>query len=273
MSDDHDREPSPAELFHRFFGPSIFIPWTRVLLDHADPRPGERVLDLACGTGIVARRVARFVGPEGEVAALDIDPDMLEVARSREDPVGASVEWTRGDAADLDFPDDSFDLVLCQQGLQFFEEPVPALSEARRVLRAGGRMVLNVWQPLERHPVYRALLEAEARYLESDLQDVATPFVFGDEERVRGVLSEAGFERVNVAEETLDVVFTDPETFVSLTVMAGAAVVPEVAMDDPEERDSLIEAIRRDGEDVLERYREGDALVFPMPNYVATAHA
>lgn len=86
-------EPAPAELFEQFFGPTIFTPWTRVLLDHAEPEPGERVLDLACGTGIVARQVAPLVGDAGRVVGLDIDRGMLRVARERASSDSVTVEW------------------------------------------------------------------------------------------------------------------------------------------------------------------------------------
>lgn len=274
MSDTGDQPgPSPARLFENFFGPSIFAPWTEVLLERAEPQPGDRILDLACATGIVGRRVAPVAGEEGDVVGVDLSPDMLDVARELASDEGVTIDWRCCDAADLDLPDDAFDLVLCQQGLQFFDDPAGAMSEARRVLDDGGRMVLSVWQPLDRHPVYRALLEAEARYLGADVEDVATPFVFGDEERVRSTLVTAGFGSVQVEEDTLDVGFHDPETFVTLTVMAGAAVLPDMAIDDPGEREALIGAIRRDAEDVLERHRNGEWLTFPMPNYMATACA
>lgn len=267
------RDPSPAELFERFFGPSLFTPWTRVLLDYAEPQPGERVLDLACATGIVARMVAPLVGDEGSVVGLDISPEMLEVAREAAGEEGVAVDWVEGDATDLDLPDDAFDLVLCQQGFQFFSDPPRALEETRRVLDDGGRLVLNVWQPLERHPVYKALLKAEARHLDVELAEVATPFLFGDEVHLRSVLGDAGFRRVEVVERTLDVEFSDPDTFVALTVLAAAAVMPEFAQDDPEERNALIAAITDDCEDVLREYREGDRLRFPTPNYIGIGHA
>lgn len=272
MPKTNEREPNPAELFESFFGPSIFSPWARVLLENADPGPGERVLDLACATGIVARNVAPMVGEEGTVVGLDISPDMLAVARERE-PADASIEWREGDAAQLDLPDDTFDLVLCQQGVQFFPDPIRALQEAGRVLIDGGRLALNVWQPLEHHPVYAVLLDAEARHLDADLAEVAAPFMFGGAEQLRALLSEAGFDRIEIVERTLPVEFVEPEKFVALTVLAGAAVVPEFARDDPGERAELIEVVTRDSEDTLRQYRMEDRLRFPMPSYIGVAYA
>lgn len=273
MTETDQRAPSPAELFEQFFGPSLFKPWTDVLLEFADPRPGERVLDLACATGIVARKVAPMIGDEGRVVGLDVSPDMLSVARRCATSEQVEVKWLEGPAEDIPLPDEAFDLVLCQQGVQFFEDPSGALAEAERVLAEGGRIALNVWPSLERHPVYRALLEAEARHLDADLGEVATPFMFGGGERLRTLLGDAGFDRIEVTERTLEVKFGDPERFVALTVMAGAAVMPDVALDDPDERAALVGSITRDCEDVLQQHRDGDHLRFPMPNFIATARA
>lgn len=266
-------EPSPAELFEKFFGPTLFTPWSRLLLEHAEPEAGERVLDLACATGIVARQVAPVVGDDGAVVGVDINPQMLEVARERAAAENVSVDWYEGDATALDFSDGTFDLALCQQGLQFLPDPVKALREVERVLVDDGRVALNVWQPLERQPVYSALLEAEARYLGADVEKVAAPFQFGDAQRVRSVMEEAGFQRVRVEERSLIVEFPDPDAFVTLTIMAGAAVVPELAPEDAEDRAALIEAVGRECADVLRRHREDGRLRFPTPNYLATGYA
>lgn len=269
-----DREPSPAELFESFFGPSLFKPWARVLLEYADPRPGERVLDLACATGVVARLVAPMVGEHGRVVGLDNNPEMLAVARERAEAEGVDVAWREADAAETGLPDDSFDLALCQQGIQFFPDPVAALREARRVLDDdGGRIVLNVWQPLERQPVYRAIMEAVARHLGEDVTEVATPFMFGGAERLRTVMDRAGFGRVEVHERTLEVEFGEPEKFVALTVFAAAALLPQFGEMEPPEQKALVQAIVRDCEDVLEEHRDGDRIRFPTPNLIGVGYA
>lgn len=266
------RKPTPAEMYERFFGPAIFVPWAKVLLEHAAPEPGERVLDLACGTGIVARHVAPHLGSEGEVIAVDISPDMLAVARSLPQPEGAKVDWRQGDARELPLPDDSVALVLCQQGLQFVPDRPAAVREMRRVLADGGRAVVSVWQGLDRHPVYRALLEAEARYLDAPIAEVAAPFMLGDEGELRALFADAGFERVEIIPKSLDVRFPTPERFVQLTLLAAAAVMPDFAQEDDAARAALVDAVGREVEEVLARHREGDHLVFPMPTHIVVAH-
>jgi SAM-dependent methyltransferase len=110
-----DGVQSPAEVYEDFLVRWQFRPWTAVLLAEAAIRPGERILDLATGTGIVAREAAPFVGERGRIVALDINPAMMAVGRSLPEPAGASIEWLEGDAAALLLPDAAFDAVLCQR--------------------------------------------------------------------------------------------------------------------------------------------------------------
>src|SRR5262245_65586750 len=129
--------------------PALFAPWASHLIRIADPKPGERVLDAGCGTGIVARQVAARVGAKGSVTGLDLSPHMLAVARETAAREGRTVEWREGQAEKLPFPVGSFDLVLCQFALMFFADRAAALAEMRRVLSAGGRAAVSVWQGLD----------------------------------------------------------------------------------------------------------------------------
>ena len=262
---------SPAWMFERYFGPAIFVPWTQVLLAYAAPRPGERVLDLACATGIVARHVAPIVGATGKVVALDINPDMLAVGRALPAPDGATIEWRHGDATALALPDGAFDLVLCQQGVQFVADRAAAVGEMRRVLADGGRLVLSLWQALEQHPLYHALFAATARYLDVPIAALATPFALPDAEELRSLLSAAGFGRIDIVPRTLEVHFPAPERFVELTVLAGAAVDPQAADADATIREALVAAVARETEAVVQQFRDGDQLTVPTSWHIAVA--
>jgi SAM-dependent methyltransferase len=271
---DATHDESPAAVFERFFGPTLFGPWAEVLLEHIPVRPTDRVLDLACATGTVARRLAGRPAPltqgKGHVTGFDLNPDMLAVARERAEAEGLSIDWVEGDATATGLPDASFDVVLCQQGLQFFSDPAASVREARRVLAPGGRAAWSVWDALPHHPVYSALLEAEARHLGARLDDLARPFMFEGAERLAALLWEGGFKDIQVTRRIRTVEFGDPERFVALTILAGAAVVPEHSLEDPHEQEALIEAISRDTGDLLARYRDGDRLRFPMPCFIGT---
>ena len=134
-----------AELYERYPATYILGPWAPLLIDAACLILGERVLDLACGTGLVARIGAQRVGPAGRVVGVDLNPGMIAVAQSLPAVVGAPVEWLERSAVDLRLPSADFDVVFCQQGLQFFPDRLVALREMRRVLKPGGRLALSVW--------------------------------------------------------------------------------------------------------------------------------
>jgi SAM-dependent methyltransferase len=263
--------PNPAETYERYLGRAIADPWTRVLLEYAAPRPGERALDLACGTGSVARHVAPLVGADGKVVALDINPEMLAVGRALPAPAGATIEWLEGNAVALVLPDGAFDLVLCQQGLQFFSDRAASLREMQRVLTGGGRVALSVWQALHCHPVYEALLEATARHLDSAISDVALSFSLCDAEELRALLNDAGFKRADVTPRAIDVHLPSPERFVHLTVLGAATSVPAFAQLDATARMELVEAVAVETEAIAQHYRDGEKLTFSMSTHIAVA--
>jgi ubiquinone/menaquinone biosynthesis C-methylase UbiE len=130
--------------YERFLVPALFGPLAERLVRLAAPGPGEPVLDVACGTGIVARRAAASVGPDGAVAGVDLNAGMLEVAGEAAADVRPPIDWRAVDAADLPFADGAFDIVFCQQGLQFFPDRTAALREMRRVLVPSGRLALAI---------------------------------------------------------------------------------------------------------------------------------
>ncbi|TMJ80573.1 MAG: methyltransferase domain-containing protein [Alphaproteobacteria bacterium] len=159
MSDGHwQLRGSAAELYQRYLVPAITTKWAEDIVYRAQLRTGEEVLDLACGTGVVTRLVARKLTP-GHVTGLDLNAGMLAVARSVPTE-GAPINWMEGSALDLPFPPDRFDVVLCQLGLQFFPDQPRALREMRRVLRERGRAALSVYSPIERTPGANAFVRA-----------------------------------------------------------------------------------------------------------------
>ncbi len=164
MNEPPPQAPNPAEVYESFLVPHLFTPWARDLVARAGLKIGERVLDVACGTGIVVREVLPTVGPNGRVVGVDFSPAMLEVAQTRV-PSEAPVEWYEASAEALPFPGAAFDLVLCQQGLQFFPDKPGAIREFSRVLAPGGRVALSVWRTLEHNPVHEAMNEAVVRHL------------------------------------------------------------------------------------------------------------
>lgn len=260
---------NPAEMYEQYFVPAMFLPWAGILLRRAALQAGESVLDVACGTGIVARQAAPLVGADGRVAALDMNPAMLRVARSVPAPPGASIHWHEGNAMTLPFPEGAFDAVLCQHGLQFFPDRAAAAREMHRVLRPTGRAVAIVLQSLAQHPVFEALMESVARQLSLPIAAVVTPFGLSDADELRALFSTAGFKGVEIFSESTQVRFPEPERFVPLAVTSSAAAVPAFAQLEAPARAALVATVRQEVEPVIRRFREADVIAFPMYAHVA----
>jgi len=191
-----EREPSAqaAWVYEQTFVPALFGPWAAWAVDAAAVQPGERVLDVACGTGVVAREVARRLGAAA-VVGLDLDPGMLAVARA----VAPAIDWRAGDVQALPFADGSFDVVLCQFGLMFFADPAAAIREMRRVARPGGRIQVAVWGPLEASPGYAALTHLLERELGTERSaGFRAPFRLGDPAALRRLFADGGAPDVSI---------------------------------------------------------------------------
>ncbi|GAA2268760.1 ubiquinone/menaquinone biosynthesis methyltransferase [Streptomyces ruber] len=146
---------SAPERYEQFAAP-IMAPFVEAVLDTVDLFPGAQALDLACGTGFVARAAAGRVGPTGHVVAVDINEGMLRVAAARAPRMYPDIEFVQAPADSLPLEEAGFDVVICQQGAQFFPDLDTALKEAARVLRPGGRIAVTTWAPKERSPYFDA---------------------------------------------------------------------------------------------------------------------
>lgn len=180
---------SAAEIYEAFFVPALFGPWAQRVADVAELRPGIDVLDVACGTGVLARAAAGRVAPGGTVTGLDRNPGMLEVARR----LAPGLHWQEGRAEVLPFPDRSFDAVLCQFGLMFFEGRAQALREMARVRRSGGVLALAVWDRLDASPGYAAMARLLDRLFgRRAAAELEAPFALGGKRALASLLEEAG---------------------------------------------------------------------------------
>jgi ubiquinone/menaquinone biosynthesis C-methylase UbiE len=189
---DEDRgqvSASAAEVYDQFFVPALFQQWAGRVADAANVLPGYRVLDVACGTGVLARALAERVGATGSVVGLDLNPGMLGVARRTQPPV----EWREGHAEHLPFEAGAFDAVASQFGLMFFEDGRAAIAEMMRVLRGGGHLAVAVWDALESSPGYAALTSLLERLFGSGMAEaLRAPFALGDTAALVEIFSNAG---------------------------------------------------------------------------------
>jgi len=255
---------SLAELYERYLVPVIFGPWAEDLLDAAALRPGERVLDVACGTGVVARAAAPRVEPAGAVVGLDLNSPMLAVAAALPHVAGAAITWQEGNALTLPFAEGSFDVVVCQQGLQFFPDRLAAMREMRRVLVPGGRVALAVWRPIEHSPGFAVFADALDRHIGPDL--LAGPFSLGDAAELRALLEQADFHDVRIRAAARTLCFPSAEAFVTRYVAASPLSEPVGQADEPA-RAALVADVRVG----LEAYLDADGLAFPIENHLVTA--
>lgn len=185
--------PAAAEMYEARFVPALFAEWAPRLIELAGVVPGQAVLDVACGTGIVARTVAAAQGGRGRVVGLDLNEAMLGVARR----VGPETEWRQGDAAHLPFPDGSFDVALCQMAMMFFPDRTQALREMARVVGPSGTVAFVVPGRLESQPAYAPFVDVAARHAGPDAVALLSAyFVCGDLDDLRRLVASAGLEVV-----------------------------------------------------------------------------
>ena len=204
-----------AVIYEGFWVPAMLGQWAPQVADAANITAGDRVLDVACGTGVVTREAADRVGATGTVTGIDINDGMLAVARR----VRPEIDWRQGDASELPFEDESFDVVTCQFSLMYFPDRLAALTEMMRVLKPGGRLALAVWGPFERAKAYVILTEITERRCAQAAADVLTaPHVLGDESTLLELLGSAGIQGAVVELREGTVTFDSIEQFIEFEV-------------------------------------------------------
>jgi len=222
---------SAMTVYDEIMVPRLFEPWATLLLDEVGPRQGQAVLDVACGPGTVTRLAALRVGSTGKVTGCDFSPAMLELARSKSTvEASAPINYVECPADSLDVPDDSVDVVTCQQGLQFFPNRSAAMAEMRRVLRPGGQLGIAVWSDLETCPPFAALGTALAQVLGAEVAEAygSGPWGFGDSASLLQLVTDGGFINVTLRTCELPLVFEGGPAQL-LSTLRAASVATAVA--------------------------------------------
>lgn len=257
-----ERGCSPAEIYDAHFVPALFAQWGPIVAAEASVRRGDRVLDVACGTGALTLAAAGIVGASGSVVGLDANPEMLAVARRK--PV--SVEWLEGTAEALPLPDDSFDAVVSQFGFMFFEDKSMALREMMRVLKPGRRLAVAVCDAIENSPGYGAFALLLDRLFGKGVGDAfRAPFSLGDAGRLREICSAAGIADAEVVRRNGKVRFRSIDALVS-TERACVWTLGGVLTD------AQFERLRKEAEAALRPFMiDGGRIEFDMPSLIITA--
>lgn len=243
--------------------PALMSEWAPRVAAAAGIRPGHRVLDVACGTGVLSRVVAEAIGPAGSVTGLDVDPGMLTIA-ARAAP---GISWHRGVAENLPFRDATFDAVVSQFGLMFFQDRSRALREMWRVLRPGGRMAVAVWASLEDTPAYAAEVELVERMAGPAAANVLrSPFVLGDRAVLERTFARAGLPLSSLTTHAGTGQFPSIRAMVD-TDLSGWMPSTGVQLDR-----QMVERILTEAESVFQRYLTSEGTVrFASPGHIAVA--
>lgn len=249
-----------AWAYERLHVNALFRQWVEPVLDAAAVTMGNSVLDVACGTGVAARAACSRVGPEGSVTGLDIDRGMLSVAESIE----PGVRWIEGDAGQLPFPNGNFDAVVSQFGLMFFPEPVRAIREMLRCVKSGGRLVVAVWDALERSQAYPISVDLLKRRAGSAAAAaLRAPFVMGDVDALRDLFEQAGATAISIRTQH------GTATFPSVRSMVEADLRGWLPLMGVFLEDALIESVLSEADEALSEFVASDGtMVFDAPAHI-----
>ena len=252
-----------AETYEARFVPAIFAEWAPLLADLAGVRPGQEVLDVACGTGIVARTVADRLAGDGRVVGVDLNDAMLTVARR----VRPDLEWRQGDVAALPFPDRSFDVVLCQMALMFFPDRTAALREMARVTRPGGTVALCVPAALEQQPAYGPFVAMAAEHAGPEARMLlGTYWACGDLDRLSVTAAAAGLEVVHTRTH-LGTASFDSAEYLATTEVEGSPLAERITRD-------VYDRIRAGAREVLAPFTGvGGRIAAPLRGHLLAARA
>ncbi len=252
-----------AWAYEQLFVPSLFAPWTSVVAETAEITQRHHVLDIACGTGVLAREARFRAGQQGHVCGLDITPGMLEVARQ----ISPDIHWYQGDAIELPFQQHQFDRVVSQFGLMFFSDRIAALKQMRQVLKPGGLLTVAVWDSLHNLPVFSCLVDILDQFAGRKAGDaLRAPFNLGNIPQLQQLAEQAELDQIQISTYQRKARFPNLRSMVEAE-LRGWLPVMNVMLDEMTIKNILNEAEQALGGFVDEQNR----LEFPMTAHLLRA--
>jgi len=255
------------EAYEKYIVPAFSGAWAQDIVNRAALRNGDRILDVGCGTGIVARYAFKSLGESGHITGVDVNKIVLEKAREICRPNVTPIEWKQGNVTALPFSDTKFDVVLCQQGLQYFADRLSALNEIYRVLVTEGRVVFSVWRSIEYFPFYSALHGALEQYVSAEAASMlASAFTLGDSMQLKALFESAGFKNIDICLIIKQMRCSPLEDF-----LIGGFVASPFANDilalEKSKREKMFQMIQNS----ISNYIDDHGLAAPMECYVVSA--
>lgn len=269
-----DRSPGGWQLdasapaaYEEYLVPKLFGPGADALCDLVGVAAGDRVVDVGCGTGVVARRAAGRAGPRGHVSGVDINAAMIEHAGELARRHGLAVDWRQADAADLPYDTGWFNVALAQQVLQFVTDPATVLAEIARVLERGGTLGLSVLRSIDYNPGYVELAAALERHAGAEAGAMMrSPFSWPGRDELHAVVTDAGFRDLHLVHAVAGVRFPSAEAFVMQEAASSPLAGPLGALADAERAALVAEVDQR-----VARLTDDDGVVFPVETYLLSA--
>lgn len=259
-------QPTLPEMYERWLVGPLFRPFARLILDEVQLTAGDRLLDIACGTGIVARVARERLGSGGSIVGVDVSPDMLSVAKA----VAPGIDWREGSALDLPLRDsERFDVVVCQQGMQFFPDKARAATQMHRAVLPEGRLAVATWRPDDEMPVFHELRAVAERHLGPVMDKRHS---YGDAELLAALLETAGFRDVQVKTVSRTVRFEDGAQFLRMNTMALVGMSDAARTVEPERRNQMVASIVEQSMPVLDAHKDDAAIAIETRTNLATAN-
>jgi ubiquinone/menaquinone biosynthesis C-methylase UbiE len=258
-------QQSFPEMYEKWLVGPLFRPWAELTLDEVAFSRGDDLLDIACGTGIVSRVARERTGVAGHIVGVDVSPNMLAVARS----VAPEIEWREGNATSLPLLEgEQFQVVVCQQGLQFFPDRPAAAAQMRQALAKGGRLAVATWRSDDEVPFLQELRHVAERRLGA-ITDLRHSF--GDAAQLEALLRNAGFHQVRPRKLSRTIRFEDGAPFLRLNTMALVGMsAASKAMSD-QDRKRVVDDIVEGSAPVVRSYTDGSGISFELSTNLATA--
>ena len=244
---------------------AIFRPLALATVRAIGIDPGDQVIDVACGTGIISRVLEQHHPDLARIVGVDLNPSMI--AKSKSLTGGSRIEWFQSDVAALPFKNHSFSLAICQQGLQYFPQKETALSEIRRVVEPGGRLALTVWSGAS--PLFVAIANALRTHINEDVaRRSLTPFIFNDQAHISSLVRAAGFSKVAVTRIVVDRE-VGPASHSIPREIASNPIASEVESEGSQVMKSIVESVDAS----LADFRVGDGFIVPQESFLFTARS